>query len=138
MILPMYVVLLLGRWSQCRCCTGRRMGMVLAISAGVYVFGQTVDGMALSAGGFQIAGWQLLFTAGLVVGWEWEHGVAALTARTSGLDRRRVRRRGGRDFRRGAPGAERHDGALRSRSARTTGAGWPSSTPARCSWWDTP
>ena len=54
---------------------------MLAISAGVYLFGQTVDGMALSAGGFEIAGWQLLFTAGLVVGWEWEHGVAALTTR---------------------------------------------------------
>ena len=87
MILPMYVVLLL--WAVIAVCAAApaALGMVLAISAGVYVFGQTVDGMALSAGGFQIAGWQLLFTAGLVVGWEWEHGVAALTARTAGLDR---------------------------------------------------
>jgi hypothetical protein len=80
-VLPMYVVLLLWAVVAVALLRRHRVRTVLTISGAVYAFSQTVDGGALSAGTFQIAGWQLLFTAGLVVGWEWEHGVATLTAR---------------------------------------------------------
>ncbi len=77
-ILPMYVVLLLWAVIAVALLHQGRRRTVIAISLAVYVFGQTTNGLALTAGGFQIAAWQLLFTAGLVVGWEWEHGLARL------------------------------------------------------------
>ena len=49
----------------------------MVLSSLLYVFGQAVNGLA-GRRGFQLANWQLLFTAGLLVGWEWEHALTRL------------------------------------------------------------
>jgi hypothetical protein len=72
-VLPMYVALLLWAVVAVALLRRRRWWAVVAISTSVYVFSQTVDGLALTRGAFEIGGWQLLFTAGLLVGWTWEH-----------------------------------------------------------------
>jgi hypothetical protein len=84
-VLPMYVVLLL--WSILVVALLRRGAwwMAIGVSLAVYVVGQTVDGLALTQDTFSIAGWQLLFTGGLLVGWAWEHRLAVLGVRWRGL-----------------------------------------------------
>jgi hypothetical protein len=46
---------------------------VAGISLAVYLCSQTIGGLELAPGRFDLAGWQLLFTGGLLVGWTWEH-----------------------------------------------------------------
>ena len=72
-VLPMYVAFLLWAVVAVTLLRRGRWSLVAGISLVVYVFAQTVTGLALKPGGFQIGSWQLLFTAGLVAGWRWEH-----------------------------------------------------------------
>jgi hypothetical protein len=72
-ILPMYVVFLLWAVVAVGLLHRRLWWAVVGVSIAVYVVGQRLNGLALSPDGFQIAGWQLLFTGGLLVGWTWEH-----------------------------------------------------------------
>jgi hypothetical protein len=78
-VLPMYVALLLWAVAAVALLRRGRWGAVAGISLAVYVFGQTVNGLAITPGAFAIADWQLLFTAGLFVGWTWEHERQRLT-----------------------------------------------------------
>ncbi len=70
-VLPMYVFFLVlaalfvvwlrsGRWR-----------LVAVTSVALYAFSQTIDGLAVKAGSFHLAAWQLPFTVGLLVGWHW-------------------------------------------------------------------
>ena len=79
-VLPMYVAFLL--WAVLAVGLLRRghWWAVAGVSAAVYVFGQTIDGLALIRGAFPLANWQLLFTMGLLIGWSWEHERADHTA----------------------------------------------------------
>jgi hypothetical protein len=79
-VLPMYVVFLL--WAIVAVFLLRRgpPWLVAAISLSVYVAGQLTNGLPLASCSFQLAGWQLLFTAGLFVGWAWEHERLAIPA----------------------------------------------------------
>jgi hypothetical protein len=72
-VLPMYVVFLLWAIVAVVLLRRGRAWVVAAISLTVYVVGQLTNGLPLSSGSFQLAGWQLLFTAGLLLGWAWEH-----------------------------------------------------------------
>jgi hypothetical protein len=78
-VLPMYVLFLL--WALVVVALLQRgwKWVALAASLVVYAYGMAVNGEALSAEGFSLANWQLLFTVGLVVGWEWEHGMRHLS-----------------------------------------------------------
>ena len=72
-ILSMYVAFL--AWAVAVVIMLRR-GLWLAtigVSIAVYMFGQMVNGVPVTPGTFQLANWQLLFTAGLLAGWAWEH-----------------------------------------------------------------
>jgi hypothetical protein len=85
-VLPMYVVFLL--WTVVAVALLRRGAWwtVAGFSLVVYAVGHLTNGAPLAPGGFQLAGWQLLFTAGLLMGWSWEHERTLLTPRR----RRRV------------------------------------------------
>ena len=72
-ILPMYVCFLL--WAVVAVALlRRRLGWLVAvISVVVYGLAQTTSDLALKPASWNIGSWQLLFTAGLLVGWSWEH-----------------------------------------------------------------
>ncbi|MEY2525094.1 MAG: hypothetical protein QOJ66_3659 [Ilumatobacteraceae bacterium] len=72
-ILPMYVCFLV--WAVLAVALlRRRLGwLVVFISVIVYALAQTTSGLALKPHSWDIGSWQLLFTAGLLVGWSWEH-----------------------------------------------------------------
>jgi hypothetical protein len=72
-VLPMYVALLLWAVAAVSLLRLNRWWAVAGISVAVYAFGQTVNGLAITEAAFPVADWQLLFTAGLLVGWFWEH-----------------------------------------------------------------
>jgi hypothetical protein len=78
-VLPMYVALLLWAVAAVALLQRGRWWAVVGISLAVYVFGQTVNGLAITPGAFAVADWQLLFTGGLLVGWTWEHERRRLT-----------------------------------------------------------
>ena len=80
-VLPMYVFFLL--WAAVAVVLLRRgqAAMVAAISCAVYLVGNFTGGFALAPRTFQVAEWQLLFTAGLLVGWAWEHERLAIPIR---------------------------------------------------------
>ena len=79
-VLPMYVFFLLGAILAVRLLAKGRYRDVIAISGAIYVGGRIFGGAALAAGSFEMAGWQLLFVGGLLVGWTWEHERLALAA----------------------------------------------------------
>jgi hypothetical protein len=72
-ILPMYVCFL--AWAVIAVALlRRRLGwLVASISVIVYALAQTMGGLALKPHSWDIGSWQLLFTAGLLVGWSWEN-----------------------------------------------------------------
>ena len=78
-VLPMYVAFLL--WAVLAVGLLRRghWWAVAGVWVAVYVFGQTIDGLALIRGAFPLANWQLLFTMGLLIGWSWEHDRGLIT-----------------------------------------------------------
>jgi hypothetical protein len=78
-VLPMYSALLLWTVAAVSLLRLNRWWAVAGISLGVYAFGQTVNGLAFTEGAFPVADWQLLFTAGLLVGWSWEHERGLIT-----------------------------------------------------------
>jgi hypothetical protein len=80
-VLPMYVLFLL--WAVVIVALLQRGWKYAAVAASlvVYAYGTTVNGEALSADGFSLANWQLLFTVGLIIGWEWEHGIPRVSRR---------------------------------------------------------
>ena len=71
-ILPMYVLFL--AWAVLAVALLRRQlgWLVAVVSVIVYAFAQTTGGLALKPDSWDIGSWQLLFTAGLLVGWSWE------------------------------------------------------------------
>jgi hypothetical protein len=72
-ILPMYVCFL--AWAVLAVgLLRRRLGWLVALlSVIVYGIAQTTRSLALKPDSWNIGSWQLLFTAGLMVGWSWEH-----------------------------------------------------------------
>ena len=78
-ILPMYVCFLAWGVVAVALLRRRRGWLVALISVAVYVVAQTVGGLALKPDSWNIGSWQLLFTAGLLVGWSWEHERLNLT-----------------------------------------------------------
>ncbi|HEX2785160.1 MAG TPA: OpgC domain-containing protein, partial [Ilumatobacteraceae bacterium] len=72
-ILPMYVCFLAWAVLAVALLRRRRAWLVALISVAVYVVAQTIGGLALKPDSWNIGSWQLLFTAGLLVGWSWEH-----------------------------------------------------------------
>ena len=132
-VLPMYVAFLL--WAVLAVGLLRRghWWAVAGVSVAVYVFGQTIDGLALIRGAFPLANWQLLFTIGtahrVVV------GARARADHTALAPRHRGRVSSSRQP--ALPECQNHaptDG-VRVRRSPPKGAadGWPSSSPGRCS-----
>ena len=72
-VLPMYVFFLLWAVVAVQLISKRRYAVVIALSVTMYVAGQITGGVVLAPGSFELASWQLLFTAGLLIGWSWEH-----------------------------------------------------------------
>jgi hypothetical protein len=72
-ILPLYVAFLLWAIAAIWLLRTGRWWAVVGVSFAVYLFGQEVNGLSFASDTFELAGWQLLFTGGLLVGWTWEH-----------------------------------------------------------------
>ena len=72
-ILPMYVCFL--AWAVIAVALLRRQlgWLVAVISVIVYALAQAIGGLALKPHSWDVGSWQLLFTAGLLIGWSWEH-----------------------------------------------------------------
>jgi hypothetical protein len=81
-VLPMYVAFLLWAIPMVWLLKRGLWWAVAASSIGVYAFGKAVDGFTFAAPGtsFDVLGWQLLFTGGLLLGWAWEHERLAIPA----------------------------------------------------------
>ena len=131
-VLSMYVVFLL--WAIPAVALLRRglWWVVVALSVTVYLGAHLLGGFTFAAwsGSFDPAGWQLLFTGGLLVGWSWEHERLEIPVeRRRTIDDRRAVRDPGLPGRRraDAPRARRHRSAGCSRSSGAAGS--PSCSP---------
>lgn len=81
-VLPMYVAFLLWAIPMVWLLKRGLWWAVAASSIGVYAIGKAVGGFTFAAPGtsFDVLGWQLLFTGGLLLGWAWEHERLAVPA----------------------------------------------------------
>jgi hypothetical protein len=82
-VLPMYVIFLL---LAIPAVLAMRRGWWWAVAGGslaLYVVGKAIGRVTFAtwAGSFDVLGWQLLFIAGLMTGWAWEHGLRAIPRR---------------------------------------------------------
>jgi hypothetical protein len=81
-ILPMYVCFLLWAVVAVALLRRRLVWLVVTLSVVVYMLSHVVSGgLAFKPDSWSIGSWQLLFTAGLVVGWSWEHERGDLAAK---------------------------------------------------------
>ena len=72
-VLPMYVVFLLLAVPAVAALRRGWYWAVAAASLAIYVAGLPFGGFPFVDGSFAVTSWQLLFMAGLMVGWAWEH-----------------------------------------------------------------
>jgi hypothetical protein len=72
-ILPMYVCFLAWAVLAVGLLRRRLAWLVALLSVVVYWIAQSTRSLALKPDSWNIGSWQLLFTAGLLVGWSWEH-----------------------------------------------------------------
>ena len=77
-VLPMYVVFLLLAVPAVAALRHGWYGAVAAASLAIYAVGLPFGGFPLVDGSFAIASWQVLFMAGLMVGWAWEHELSGV------------------------------------------------------------
>jgi hypothetical protein len=81
-VLPMYVVFLLWAVPMVWLLKRGLWWAVAAASIGLYAIGKAIGGFTFADVGtsFDVFGWQLLFTGGLLLGWAWEHERLAIPA----------------------------------------------------------
>ena len=74
-VLPMYVAFLLWAIPLVALLKRGLWWAAAGASIAVYAIGKLVGGFTFAAweGSFDVLGWQLLFSAGLLFGWAWEH-----------------------------------------------------------------
>ena len=77
-VLPMYVVFLLMAVPAVAALRRGWYGAVAAASLAIYAVGLPFGGFPLVDGSFAIASWQVLFMAGLMVGWAWENELSGV------------------------------------------------------------
>ncbi len=77
-VLPMYVVFLLLAVPAVAALRRGWYWVVAAASLAIYAAGLPFGGFPLVDGSFAITSWQVLFMAGLMVGWAWEHELSGV------------------------------------------------------------
>jgi hypothetical protein len=80
-VLPMYVVFLLLAIPAVAALRNGWYGAVAAGSLAIYTVGLPFGGLPLVDRSFALASWQVLFMAGLMVGWAWENELAGIGPR---------------------------------------------------------
>jgi hypothetical protein len=76
-VLPMYVVFLLLAMPALAALRRGWYGAVAVASLAIYAVGLPFGGLPFVDGSFAITSWQVLFVAGLMVGWAWEHELSS-------------------------------------------------------------